>query len=228
MKKLLKLLRFALFAPAILLFSAEGDQGASGGSGDPNAGDKGGEGDKGNKDSNAGDKGGGSGSGGKDPEKLTMTQADLDAIIERRLARDRKDREKAAEEEKKKAAMTESELLKAEKAEADKKAADIQSAANTRIARSEFKIAAQAAGVPADRLEAAVRLADLSELTPDEKTGEFSKKDIDNAVKATIKANPFLTAGANGGGSVGGGANPGGGSGTSGGMNAFIRKAAGR
>jgi hypothetical protein len=224
MKKFFKMLRLFLLAPAILLFGVEGDPGASGAGKDPNAG--------GGKDPN----GGGDPNKGKDPNvggggdsKLSMTQAELDSIIIKRLAREQKAWETKLEDEKKKAAMTEAERLKAEKEEAEKKTKDIQTAVNSRIARTEFKIAAQAAGVPADRLDAAVKLADLSEVVPDEKTGEIPKKALDDAVKATIKANPFLQGIVGKGGGVGGGTNPGGGSGAdAGGMNAFIRRAAGR
>jgi hypothetical protein len=228
MKKFFKMLRLFLLAPAILLFGAEGDSGAGGAGtgGDPNAGGgkdpNGGSGSDPNKgkDPNAG--------GGGDP-KLSMTQAELDAIITKRLSREQKAWETKLEEEKKKASMTEAEKLKAEKEEADKKAKDIQTAANIRIARTEFKIAAQAAGVPVDRLDAAVKLADLSDLTPDEKTGEIPRKVLDDAVKATLKINPFLQGTEGKGSGVGGGTNPGGGSGADvGGMNAFIRRAAGR
>jgi hypothetical protein len=77
-------------------------------------------------------------------------------------------------------------------------------AANARIARTEFKVAAQAAGVPADRLDAAIKLADLSDLTPDEKTGEIPPAKLKSAVEATLKANPFLKGtGGSGGGNVG-------------------------
>jgi hypothetical protein len=226
MKKFLKMLRLIMLAPAILLFGVEGDPGASGAGGDPNAG--------GGKDPNGGNvsdpnKGKDPNVGGGGDSKLSMTQAELDSIITKRLAREQKAWETKLEDEKKKAAMTEAERLKAEKEEAEKKTKDIQSAANVRIARTEFKIAAQAAGVPTDRLDAAVKLADLSELTPNEKTGEIPKKALEDAVKMTLKANPFLQGSAGGGGGVGGGANPGGGSGAdSGGMNAFIRRAAGR
>ncbi len=85
--------------------------------------------------------------------------------------------------------------------------------ANSRIAKSEFKIAAQAAGVPADRLEAAVKLADLSELTPDEKTGEISADTLKSVVAATLEANPFLKGTVTPANVGGGGSNPGGGGG---------------
>jgi alanyl-tRNA synthetase len=130
---------------------------------------------------------------------------------------------------KKDAEKTEAQREKERADKAEKEKSDVLSAANSRIARTEFKVAAQAAGVPADRLEAAVKLADLSDLTPDEKTGEIPATKLKAAVEATIKANPFLkgAAGTGGSGGVGGGANPGGGSSGSS-MNDFIRKSAGR
>lgn len=228
MKKLLKLLRFALLAPAVFLLAADGDgAGGNGGNGGSNAGGDGGKGNEGDKDNGAsgdrGDKGDdGKGSG---TEKLNLTQVELDAIIERRLARDRKEREKAAEEEKKKASMTETERLKAEKEEADKKAQAAQEAADQRIIKAELKVQAAELGVEPEKLAYITKLADISGIEVTD--GEPDSKAIKKAVEAVIKDLPELVGGKRNG-SIGGGANPGGGGGVSGGMNAFIRKAAGR
>lgn len=218
MNKILRFLRLILLAPAIFLFGVEGGEGGSGGGSDTGGEDEsGGEGGKGGTDK-----------GGKNSEKLELTQTELDAIIEKRLARDRKDREKTAEEEKKKAAMTEVEKLKAEKDEADKKAQSTQEAADQRVIKAELKVQAAALGVKPEKLSYVVKLADLSGIEVTD--GEPDAKAVKKAVEAVIKDLPELTGGSSrGNGGVGGGANPGGGSsaGTAG-MNDFIRKAAGR
>lgn len=72
-------------------------------------------------------------------EEKTFTQTDVDSIIQKRLARERKQWETQLEEEKKKAAMTEAERLKAEKEEAEKKAQDAMRTANERLVRAEVK-----------------------------------------------------------------------------------------
>ena len=109
---------------------------ADDGEDDPNAGGKGGEDSK-----NVDEKG-----TGKDeekekapPEERRFTQADMDSIVQKRLARERKQWEEQIEEEKKKAAMTEAERLKAEKEEAEKEAQDAMRKANERLMRAEVK-----------------------------------------------------------------------------------------
>src|SRR5690606_29562266 len=68
---------------------------------------------------------GGQDTAGKDAPKgdvKTITQEELDRIIQQRLQRERKKWEQQIEEERRKAAMTEAERLKAEKEEAERKA----------------------------------------------------------------------------------------------------------
>src|SRR5690606_21437629 len=92
------------------------------------------------------------------------TQEELDRIIQQRLQRERKKWEQQIEEERRKAAMTEAERLKAEKEEAERKAQETQAAAHRRIIQAEAKAQALALGVRPERLEYALRLADLSEV----------------------------------------------------------------
>src|SRR5690606_9653767 len=83
--------------------------------GDPNAGG----------DNNGGDNQDGAGDNAGDnagkPEIKTITQEELDRIIQQRLQRERKKWEQQIEEERRKAAMTEAERLKAEKEEAERR-----------------------------------------------------------------------------------------------------------
>src|SRR5690625_570642 len=68
-----------------------------------------------------------------DDKAKTFTQAELNAMIQRRLTRAQKQWEADAEEARKRANMDETERLKAEKEEAERKAQDAQTAANQRI-----------------------------------------------------------------------------------------------
>jgi hypothetical protein len=172
-----------------------------------------------------GGQGGGSGSGASGK---TYSEEEAERIAREREERARRSALKSYFEQQGYSQEEVEQLLKADKEKREKEKTDLQrekeakekaekekteaiSKANTRIARTEFKIAAQAAGVPADRLEAAVKLADLSELVPDEKTGEIPADKVKSIVEATLQANPFLKATATPPNVGGGGSNPGGG-----------------
>lgn len=175
---------------------AEGDDGGSKNTPDDDVGDNGGSDDnKGGGDQN------------KD-KTLTFTQEEFDKIIAERLARQQKkfadydelkaklDEFEEAEEERKKAAMSEQERLEAEKAEALKKAeeAELKSAealekANKRLIRAEFRLLAKEAGIRADALDDAFKLADLSEVEVGE-DGEVTG--VDKVVTALKESKPFL------------------------------------
>lgn len=144
------------------------------------------------------------------PDK-TFTQAELDLIVADRLARERKKAEKfadydelktkltaleQAEADRAKAEMTAAERLEAEKAEALKKAQEAEdrstareTAANQRIINAEFKSLAREANVPADRLAAALKLADLSAVTVDDEGNAVGVKE---AVEALVSAHVYL------------------------------------
>ena len=110
-------------------------------------------------------------------EQQGYSQEEVEELL--RQDKERREKEKTDLEREKEAR---------EKAEKEKEKAIAM--ANTRIARTEFKIAAQAAGVPADRLEAAVKLADLSELVPDEKTGEIPADVVKRWLRQHCKPTP--------------------------------------
>lgn len=125
----------------------------------------------------------------------TFTQAELDAIIAKRLARDRKAWEEQLEEEKKKATMTEIEKLKAEH---ESKAKDWQAkleTANAQILRSEIKAIAAEIGIVDP---------DIAYLMIKDNVGE----DLDNVktlLEDLIKSKPYLKKQAT---DIGGGTNP--------------------
>ena len=158
------------------------------------------------------------------PEPKLVPQDEVDRIVADRLARERKkyadyDDVKAkltaleqAEEERKKAELTEAERLAAELEEARKQAQAAEeamgaalTAANTRLINAEFKALARDANIPADRLSAALKLADLSAVTVDD---EGNVVGVDAAVKALITEHAYLVAQATPkpiGGAAGGG-----------------------
>lgn len=143
----------------------------------------------------------------------TFTQAELDRIVGERLARE-KEKTKDYDDLKKKAAahdkaeaekLSEVERLTKEKGEAESRSAQAIATANARLILAEVKLVSATAGIPADKLDAAVKLADLSGVkVADDGTITGAKE----ALEACLKAYPFLKAPA---GAVGsGGGNPGG------------------
>ena len=142
-----------------------------------------------------------------EPAKM-FTQEDLEKKIAERLTRERKkyadydDLKKKAEEyeqaeaERKKAEMTAQERLEAERAEALRKAQEAEEAAqrsmstaNQRLIKSEFKLLAKEAGVRADALEDAFKLADVSGVTVDEDGNVDGVKAV---IEALIAGKPYL------------------------------------
>lgn len=189
---------------------------------DADAGSGGGDGaDKGGK-GGAADKGGGDGN--RDAGK-TFTQDELDAILTKRLSREQKAWEAKVEDEKKKAAMTDQEKLKAAAEEAEKKGKAAVELANQRLVTAEAKAQALALGVKPEKIPHLLKLADLSAADVDDK-GNVNEKVVKQAIEAVLKDLPELKAGGPGGLNMGG--QPPGGGAANGGMNAFIRRAAGR
>ncbi|MDT8901161.1 hypothetical protein [Anaeroselena agilis] len=190
---------------------------ANGGAG--GGGDGGGAGGDGGNGGGNGNGGQGNAGGGK-----TFSQEDVDAIIAKRLARAEKDFATKMEEERKKASLSETEKLKAEKEEADKKGKAAIEAANQRLVTAEAKVQAAALGVHPDKITHVLKLADLSGADVNDK-GEVNVKVVKQAIEAVLKDLPELKAGGQGGANLGGNPNF---KGTARDMNSFIRRAAGR
>lgn len=148
--------------------------------------------------------GGEQGSGHQKPDK-TLTQSEVDAIIEKRLNRARKQWEKELEDEKKKAQMDEAERLKAEKAEAESNAQARIDAANNRAKKAEAKAVAAELGVKPERIQYAVRLIDLDDIEVDE-NGEPDSEAIKAALSQVTTDMPELIGGKTSTGA--GGSNP--------------------
>ena len=144
---------------------------------------------------------------------------------EAELAKERKkwETEFAAkvDEERKKAAMTETERLKAEKEEAEARAAKALAEANEILVRAEVKATAAEMGLVDG--DAAYALVDRDSI--ELKDGKV--KGVKEALEALVKAKPWLQ-GERKGGPVGSGTIPAGAAKHGQDMNAFIRKAAGR
>ena len=134
----------------------------------------------------------------------TFTQADLDKLA----AKVRAEEKAKAKAEADKAALSETERLKLEKEEADKKASDATSAANQRAIRSEAKLYALSAGVKAERIDTALRLADLTAVTVGD-DGEPNAAAIKIAIDKVLADVPELKGEAGGkGGTDLSGSNP--------------------
>lgn len=169
---------------------------------------------------------GGAGTGGGAGDK-TFTQAELDAKIQERIARESKkydkykdlddeklEKYKAWEKEQQEKLEKEKTDLQKEKdareaAEKEKKSA--LDKANQRLVRAAFLVSAK--DIPEDRREAAYKLADLSAVTVND-NGDPDEKLLKAAIDEVLKANPFLK-GTTGKQDVGGGAGGGGGTMTS-------------
>jgi hypothetical protein len=169
-------------------FYLQADDAAAGGDSKDDGG-KGGDDADSNKD--------GDGDAGK-----TFTQADVDRIIDTRLKRERKDAAATLESEKAKAAMTEADRLKAEKAESEKKASDAQTAADKRVIAAEAKVQASTAGVKPEALGYVLKLADLSDVTIGD-DGEPDAAAIKAAIETVLKDVPALKGTAGTGGKAG-------------------------
>lgn len=140
---------------------------------------------------------GGNESAGK-VEFTPEQQAAIDRLVAERVKRAETAAEKraktAAEEAAKRAQMDESERLKAEKADAEKRAADALALASRTMVNAEARIAAAAAGAKPERLERIVRLLDLDAVAVED--GVPDSKAVAAAVKALKAELPELFGGA--------------------------------
>ena len=121
--------------------------------------------------------------------KVTFTadqQTEVDRLIEGRLGREKSTLRKTIEKEfTDKAArdtMEETDRLKAEKADLDKRLSDSTSAAGLKLIQRDARIELLSAGISRDRLDYGVRLIDLSAIT----IGEDGEPDAE-AIKAAVE-----------------------------------------
>lgn len=185
-----------------------GDSVSGDGAGSGAGGDAGGSGDGSGAGGSSGSRDAGQGG---DTKKLEITQAELDEMIEKRLTKARKGWDAEITQAAERAKMDEAARAKAEKDDATAAANEATNAANRKLVVADAKVAALAAKVPADRVNAFVRLADLTEVEVDD-DGTVDETALSKAVKKTLKDHPFLVADAGGkGGSSGGDMNGNGG-----------------
>lgn len=165
--------------------SAGGGEGAGGGGGN-------------------GDAAGAGGAGGGGEAKFT--QADLDAKIEARLARERKEFTKQLEAERAKSGLSDVERLKKEAEEAKTAANTVLKSANGRVAMAKAEAIAATLGVREALIPKIVKLAadDLLEVKFDD-DGRPDANAIQAAIKAVIKDMPEVVG--KRGGNIDGGAN---------------------
>jgi hypothetical protein len=127
-----------------------------------------------------------------DAGKTTFTseqQAQIDELVAERVKRAEKSARQAAlkeaETERQRAEMDELERVKAEKEDADQRAAEAKADRDRVLVDAEAKVAILAAGVPAERLAKALRLLDLDGVEVQD--GRFDPAAVRQAVE-TLKA----------------------------------------
>lgn len=188
-----------------------GGDGGEGGSGGDAGGQGAGNGEaSGASGQGAGDGGSGGEGAGDKATKVEFTddqKAHIAKLIGEEKAKaeekGRKAAEAAAAEATKRAKMDEADRLKAEKDDAEKAANEATARANARLIRADAKVAAVGAGVKADRVEAFLRVADLSDVKVND-DGEPDGKAIAKVVSSTLADFPEFKAPKGTGGASGG------------------------
>ncbi|PKM78530.1 MAG: hypothetical protein CVU90_01985 [Firmicutes bacterium HGW-Firmicutes-15] len=122
----------------------------------------------------------------------TFTQAQLDDVITKRLAREKKAWEKTLEEEKAKAAMTETERFQSEKLEAQKLLADSQAKANQKLLHAEIRVQSISLGVTENKLTYLSRLIDITDPNLLDANGDVDDKAVKAAVSKILQDIPEL------------------------------------
>lgn len=127
-----------------------------------------------------------------------LSQADVDAIVEKRLARERKKLRSTIESEEaekaRRARMDETQRLQVERDDAEKKATAVVERANQRIVKAEARAVAASSGVAAEKLSYVVRLAELDGVDVDSDTGEPDVDAIQAAISKVLTDIPELAA----------------------------------
>jgi hypothetical protein len=174
-----------------VLFRPDDGGGAGGGAG-------GNDDDDSKKGAAGGDDKGGAGAAGGDA-KVTFTpeqQAHIDSLVADRVDRAKKATQKQTktelEAEANRAAMGETERLKAELEDEKKKTQATTQQANERILRTEAKLQLTAKGYSPEQAAVLMRAIDLSAVDFDD-AGEFDAKAVSDAIDAVAKVMPPAT-----------------------------------
>lgn len=169
-----KVLLTLLLGPLIPIIGVPGD---STGTEDTGTGDENNNGDESTKEPES----------SKQEETKLFSQAELDSIVTKRIARERKKYKDDLEAEKQKADMTEAEKLKAEKADALKAADERSQKADQRLIKAEIKyISAKLNIIDPD---AAAKLISLEDIEVDD---DGNVKGVEKALKLLIKEKSYL------------------------------------
>ena len=133
----------------------------------------------------------------KSGKALTMTQEELDAIIERRLAKERRDNASIADKAARWDAHEAESATEAEKAEAKQKAreeviAKRESEANAKLLLAETLVAVRAASVEPEFEDLVVQAIIQAEDVEIDEKGQVAG--VESALKKLLKASPKLTA----------------------------------
>lgn len=150
----------------------------------------------------------GAGKGETKPVQVSMTQAELDAMFDKRIGQARKSWEKELGDAAAAANLTKEEQLAAERDAAIKAGDDKITQANQILVNAEARLAAVTAGVKPERAAALLKLADLTDVDVD--NGTVDAKSLKAAIDKAIAEYPEFKAGAAPGGASGGDMNSGG------------------
>lgn len=178
-----------------LVVVAGGDGSTEGGEGEGAGGEEnGGEGGEGSGGAGGEAASGGEGAGGEGTGAKPMSQAEIDAIVEKRLGQAKKAWEKDAKTAADREKMDEVDRLKAEKEDSDKAAAAVTERANQRLVQADAKVAAVSEGANPKRVDALLKLVDLSNVTVDD-DGTVDSTAVAAAIKAGLEEFPEFKAG---------------------------------
>lgn len=187
-------------------FAPDGDGGAGGAGGgasdDAQSGAQGAQGGDAGAQSQDGGNGAQGGSSAGSGDGKTFTQADVDRIVQERLAREKQRHEQELEAERQKAGMQETERLKLEKEQAEKAAADARAEAERAVIAAETKLAAVALNTRADRLDDVAAKVDVAGLELVD--GKLDGDKVRAAVQAVLEQYPEWKQGPTQQGSSGG------------------------
>lgn len=193
----------ALTGLTVLTLLSDGGSGSGGDGG----------GDGGDDGTGASDGAGGSGSGtgdgaggddGKGAAKVEMTQAELDALIAKTHGKAKGQAEADLKKYLEAQGKTAEEQAKQAAKDADDRAKSATEKANGRLVKADAKVAAVTAGVKGERVDAVLKLADLSDVEVSD-DGDVDPKAVKKAIDAVLKEYPEFKAGGSGKGGASGG-----------------------
>lgn len=143
-----------------------------------------------------------------DADKVNMTQAEFDDLLKKKLGQERKKLQKELEDATARAKMDDAERLAAEKADAEKAAADAIAKASEATIGADLKVAAVLGNVDPAKIDRFLKVADIDRTTLVDDEGAPDPKAIEKAIKKALTEWPefAVPAGKNGrsGGEMGG------------------------